>query len=73
MFGISKICMKSSQIANLCSGAYTAMVMISLLGLPLELPQESPARAAGMSSFLDKLPQWLSRCIIASFLWIDHS
>ena len=61
------------QMANPYSGAYTAMVMISLLGLPLELPQESSARAAGMSSFLDKLPQWLSRCTMASSPRIYYS
>ena len=62
-----KSLMKDCQIANVSSGAYSAMVMISLLGLPLELPQESPVRATGMTSFLDKLPQWLSRCITVSF------
>ena len=61
------------QIANSYSGAYTAMVMISLLGLPLELPHESSARAAGMTSFLDKLPQWLSRCTMATSPRIYYS
>ena len=43
-------------------GAYCAMVMISLLGLPLELPLDAPARANGLTTFLDGLPEYLSRC-----------
>ena len=50
-------------------GAYCAMVMISLLNLPLELPPGSPVRVKGMKSFLDGLPQWLSRCEIVHLLW----
>ncbi|MCJ1476598.1 CAAX farnesyltransferase (FTase) subunit beta [Lambiella insularis] len=43
-------------------GAYCALVMISLLCLPLELPKDAPAREHGKTSFLDDLPLWLSRC-----------
>ena len=38
------------------------MVMISLLALPLELPLDAPARARGLTSFVDGLPEYLSRC-----------
>lgn len=44
------------------SGAYCAMVIISLLALPLDLPPNAPARGAGLTSFTDGLPQYLSRC-----------
>ncbi|KAB2579536.1 Prenyltransferase/squalene oxidase [Lasiodiplodia theobromae] len=43
-------------------GAYCAMVIISLLKLPLDLPQDAPARAAGLTSFTDRLPEWISSC-----------
>lgn len=43
-------------------GAYCALVITSLLNLPLELPPESPARAAGLSTFNDGLGPYLSRC-----------
>ncbi|OAX78820.1 hypothetical protein ACJ72_06869 [Emergomyces africanus] len=43
-------------------GAYCAMVMISLLDLPLELPPDSPARHAGLDTFINGLPEYLSRC-----------
>ena len=38
------------------------MTMISLLGLPLDLPPDSPARADGLTSFVTGLPDYLSRC-----------
>ena len=44
------------------SGAYCTMTMISLLAIPLELPPNAPARASGFNSFLDGLPEYLSRC-----------
>ncbi|KAI9782769.1 MAG: CAAX farnesyltransferase (FTase) subunit beta [Peltula sp. TS41687] len=44
------------------SGAYCALVMISLLNLPLELPPESPARTTHEDTFLTGLPEYLSRC-----------
>ena len=37
------------------------MVMISLLDLPLDLP-EPEVRQDGMKTFLDGLPEYLSRC-----------
>lgn len=48
---------------NICiRGVYCAMVTISLLNLPLELPPEAEARKYGMRTFLDGLPEYLSRC-----------
>lgn len=38
------------------------MVMISLLALPLDLPPNAPARAQGLTKFIDGLPEYLSRC-----------
>ena len=46
-----------------CSGAYCTMTMISLLAIPLELPPNAPTRARGFTSFLDGLPEYLSRCM----------
>ncbi|KAL8850792.1 MAG: hypothetical protein Q9221_004290 [Calogaya cf. arnoldii] len=43
-------------------GGYCSMVLISLLNLPLSLPPEAPARRAGLESFLDGLPEYMSRC-----------
>ena len=40
------------------------MVIVSLLALPLELPPNAPARAHGFTSFLDGLPEYLSRCTL---------
>ena len=42
--------------------AYCAMTMMSLLGLPLELPANAPARSHGLTSFLSGLPEYISRC-----------
>lgn len=47
---------------TLCRGAYCSMTIISLLGLPLDLPPDAPARATGSTSFLSGLPEYLSRC-----------
>ena len=44
------------------SGAYCAMVMISLLDLPLELPLDCPARVNENNTFVSGLPEYLSRC-----------
>lgn len=43
-------------------GAYCAMTAISLLNLPLDLPPEAPARAAGLEKFTDKLGEWVGKC-----------
>ncbi|KAM0794710.1 CaaX farnesyltransferase beta subunit Ram1 [Usnea florida] len=43
-------------------GAYCAMTIISLLAIPLELPPNAPSRVTGFTSFLDGLPEYLSRC-----------
>lgn len=43
-------------------GAYCTMTLISLLGLPHDLPPKAPARAAGHTTFVSGLPEYLSRC-----------
>lgn len=43
-------------------GAYCALVVLSLLNLPLELPEDAPARQQGLTSFLDNLGEWIGRC-----------
>ncbi|KAF4595927.1 protein farnesyltransferase subunit beta [Ophiocordyceps camponoti-floridani] len=43
-------------------GAYCAAVIISLLGLPLDLSPDSPARTAGHVGLLDGLGEWVQRC-----------
>ncbi|KAL2002027.1 hypothetical protein VTN02DRAFT_780 [Thermoascus thermophilus] len=43
-------------------GAYCAMVIISLLDLPLDLPPEAEARRHGLETFVSGLPEYLSRC-----------
>lgn len=43
-------------------GAYCAMTAITILNLPLGLPPDSPARKAGLTSFLDKLGEWVGKC-----------
>ena len=63
MYGMSYSRFSIYQYAYNHSGAYCSMVMISLLALPLELPPNAPARAHGLTSFLDGLPEYLSRCL----------
>lgn len=43
-------------------GAYCALVALSLLNLPVELPPTAPARRAGLTAFGDGLGPYLSRC-----------
>ncbi len=43
-------------------GAYCAMVMLSLMDLPFQLPPEAPARKAGHQTFGDGLGEYISRC-----------
>lgn len=43
-------------------GAYCALVVISLMNLPISLPLESPARSAGLETFFDGLGEYISRC-----------
>jgi protein farnesyltransferase subunit beta len=38
------------------------MTIISLLGLPLELPTDSPAHVNGDETFLTNLREWVSSC-----------
>lgn len=38
------------------------MVMISLLNLPIDLPPDAEVRQHGMETFMDGLPEYLSRC-----------
>src|SRR5690349_12529520 len=42
-------------------GAYCAMMLLSLLNLPFELPPDAPARKAGLHTFGDSLGEYLSR------------
>ena len=49
------------MLTDLDSGAYCSMVIISLLNIPLELPPNAPSRDQGLTSFLDGLPEYLSR------------
>ena len=63
MYGkVSKGLSLSTINAYNYSGAYCAMTIISLLAIPLELPPNAPSRATGFTSFLDGLPEYLSRC-----------
>lgn len=43
-------------------GAYSALVMISLLNLPFDLPPTAPSRESGLQTFGDNLGDYLSRC-----------
>ena len=43
-------------------GAYCALVAITLLRLPWQLPEDAPAREHGLTDFRDGLGQYLSRC-----------
>lgn len=43
-------------------GAYCCMTIISLLNLPHDLPPECPARRSGLTSFTDRLGDWIGRC-----------
>lgn len=57
----------SRRYSRFSRGAYSAMVMISLLALPLELPPQAPSRANGFNLFSDGLPEYLSRCAYHAF------
>jgi protein farnesyltransferase subunit beta len=41
-------------------GAYCAMTIISLLNIPLDLPADAPARAAGHTTLISGLGEWIS-------------
>ncbi|KAK5173994.1 CAAX farnesyltransferase (FTase) subunit beta [Saxophila tyrrhenica] len=43
-------------------GAYCAMTIITLLNLPLDLPPDAPARKADLTTFTDRLGEWVGRC-----------
>lgn len=43
-------------------GAYCSMTVIALLNLALELPDDSPARSHGLTSFTDRLGEWVGSC-----------
>ncbi|RMZ83889.1 hypothetical protein DV737_g1440, partial [Chaetothyriales sp. CBS 132003] len=43
-------------------GALCALVIVSLLDLPLELPPDAPSRSAGFSTFNDGLGDFIARC-----------
>lgn len=52
----------SFPLLTLGSGAYCAMVIISLLDLPLTLPPGSEARQSGLETFTSGLSEYLARC-----------
>lgn len=53
----------SDTYSPLCSGAYCAATIISLLDLPLALPHDAKkAREAGFETLTDGLAEYLSRC-----------
>lgn len=52
------------HISEIFSAAYIAALLISLLGLPLELPQDSPAWSPECTTFLSGLPEWVAQCKI---------
>lgn len=43
-------------------GAFCAVIILSLLNLPLELPPDAPTRKQGLTSFTDGLGEWISKC-----------
>lgn len=43
-------------------GAYCASVVMSLLNIPLDLPPDSPAHAAGHDNMFSGLAEWIGRC-----------
>ncbi|KAK3707915.1 CAAX farnesyltransferase (FTase) subunit beta [Vermiconidia calcicola] len=43
-------------------GAYCAMTILTLVNLPLELPPDAPARKHGLTTFTDKLGEWVGKC-----------
>ncbi|KAG4034023.1 hypothetical protein MFRU_003g00020 [Monilinia fructicola] len=43
-------------------GAYCALILITLLSLPIDLPQDASARSSNYTTFIDGLPEWISRC-----------
>lgn len=43
-------------------GAFCVAVILSLLNMPMELPPNAPAREHGLTSFTDKLGEWVSKC-----------
>ena len=44
------------------SGAYCAVVIISLLNIPLELPSDSPAKSRETNTLLTGIPEYVRRC-----------
>lgn len=44
------------------SGAYCAVVIITLLDLPIDLPNESSAWSREGDTLLTGLPEWVGRC-----------
>lgn len=43
-------------------GAFCALVICSLLNLPLTLPEDAPARKCGLTEFTSGLGDWISKC-----------
>ena len=52
-------------------GAYCALTLISLLNLPIDLPEGSPARLAGHKTFIDGLGEWIGQCRLLSSINIS--
>jgi protein farnesyltransferase subunit beta len=49
-------------LTHILSGAYCAVVIITLLDLPLDLPKDSSAWSQGGDTLLTGLPEWVGRC-----------
>ena len=67
---VSRSFQGSRRYSSFGRGAYSAMLMISLLALPLELPPHAPSRSNGFNLFSDGLPEYLSRCAYHTLLCI---
>lgn len=61
VFSVEEI-VATGLIGSHFRGAYCAMVIISLLDLPLTLPPDAEARQYGLESFTSGLSEYLARC-----------
>jgi protein farnesyltransferase subunit beta len=43
-------------------GAFCALVILSVINLPMDLPLDAPARQHGLTTFTDGLGEWISKC-----------
>jgi protein farnesyltransferase subunit beta len=60
--GIPSPLMFTLCIVDNSSGAYCAMVLISLLDLPIDLPSTSAAKLEDEDTLVTRLPEYLSGC-----------